>query len=96
LLVNIIDFKLNIQLAGDVARIKHVGGTGPTDEREDEHVFVESGVGESVRKQLRARGHNVSVRKGEYGGYQGVWLAENGVLHGASESRKDGCALGVL
>ena len=45
--------------------------------------------------QLRAKGHEVERARGGYGGYQGILIDwENGVLHGATESRKDGAAVG--
>jgi gamma-glutamyltranspeptidase/glutathione hydrolase len=60
-------------------------------------VFVESGVPEAVRAALRAKGHKLEVASngGEFGGYQGIWIDwSGGVLRGASEARKDGCAVG--
>ena len=46
-------------------------------------------------RDLLNLGHRVSRSAGEFGGYQGIWLdRERRVLIGASESRKDGCAIG--
>jgi gamma-glutamyltranspeptidase / glutathione hydrolase len=57
-------------------------------------VHVERGVSNRVIEQLRAKGHVVERARG-YGGYQGILIDwENGVLHGATESRKDGVAAG--
>ena len=58
-------------------------------------LYMESGIGEDVRKQLRNLGHKVATSTIDYGGYQGIlWNEEQGVYHGASESRKDGQAAG--
>jgi gamma-glutamyltranspeptidase/glutathione hydrolase len=58
-------------------------------------VYLESGFDAEVVRELTARGHKVESRRGGFGGYQGIWIDhENGTLRGASESRKDGCAIG--
>ena len=98
-LVNIIDFGMNIQQAGDAARVRHFGSATPTGIPADGSgtVSVESTVAEEVVEELRRRGHKVEVAAdgGEFGGYQGIWIDwENGVLHGATEPRKDGAAVG--
>lgn len=96
-LVNLIDFQLNVQAAGDEARIRHMGSATPRGEPADGSgtVLVESGVSGKVVKELKSRGHKVKRAKGSFGGYQGIWIDwEQGVLHGASESRKDGSAVG--
>ena len=57
-------------------------------------VAVESGVSPEAVRALQARGHRV-VRAPGYGGYQGILIdAKQGTLHGASEVRKDGAAVG--
>jgi gamma-glutamyltranspeptidase/glutathione hydrolase len=57
-------------------------------------VSVERGVSNRAIEQLRAKGHKVERARG-YGGYQGILIDwENGVLHGATETRKDGVAAG--
>lgn len=97
ILVNLIDFGMNVQAAGDAARIQHVGSATPTGEsaRGAGTVLVESGVHDDAVAALRAKGHTVMRAKGSFGGYQGILLdLEQGVLHGASESRKDGLAIG--
>jgi len=97
ILVNMIDFGMNLQEAGDAPRINHGGSSQPTGERMSDggEVFVESRFSADVLKALEARGHRVTVRAGLYGGYQAVmWDAAHQVYVGASESRKDGQAAG--
>jgi gamma-glutamyltranspeptidase / glutathione hydrolase len=96
-LLNWIDFGMNIQMAGDAARIRHEGSASPNGEAETlpgGTVYVESGVPAATVESLKIRGHRVK-QGGSYGGYQGILIDwDKGVLHGASEARKDGAALG--
>ena len=57
---------------------------------------VESGISDEAVEALRRKGHNVRrAGRGGFGGYQGILIDwENGVLHGGSEVRKDGAAVG--
>jgi gamma-glutamyltranspeptidase/glutathione hydrolase len=56
---------------------------------------VERGYPEAVRRGLVALGHKVTVPDGAIGGAQAILIDhEAGVLQGASDHRKDGCALG--
>jgi gamma-glutamyltranspeptidase/glutathione hydrolase len=58
-------------------------------------VYLESGFDEGVVEELKSRGHRIMPLGGGFGGYQGIWIDHaNGTLRGASESRKDGCAIG--
>lgn len=97
-LVNIIDFGMNVQAAGDAARIRHGGSPTPTGIAGDPAggtVYLESGFPATTRERLTAMGHKVANDPGSFGGYQGIWIDwENGVLQGASDPRKDGAALG--
>jgi gamma-glutamyltranspeptidase/glutathione hydrolase len=96
-LVNLIDFQMNVQAAGDAARIRHLGSATPTGLPEEGTgtVQVESGISEEAAASLRERGHHVVRERRDYGGYQGILIDwERGLLHGASESRKDGAAVG--
>ncbi|MCY2966586.1 MAG: gamma-glutamyltransferase family protein, partial [Planctomycetota bacterium] len=98
ILVNLIDFGMNVQEAGDVARVQHIGSATPTG-REMEAgggtVVVEAGIPEATREALRAKGHRVMKGSGSFGGYQAIFIdAKNGVLHGGTDPRKDGCAAG--
>jgi gamma-glutamyltranspeptidase / glutathione hydrolase len=84
-LVNLIDFGMNIQEAGEAARVHH-GANG---------LLVESAVAQSVRAGLTRRGHRVSESIGAYGGFQGILIdPQSGVLMGGSDPRKDGLAIG--
>ena len=97
ILVNMIDFGLNVQAAGDASRIVHAGSATPTGlaAKGVGTVNVEPGVSDEVIAQLQAKGHDVKRGRGGVGGYQGIMIDwENGVLHGATESRKDGVAAG--
>ncbi len=97
ILINIVDFGMNFQEAGDAPRILHSGSSQPTGERmaDGGSLTLESGFDyESIRTLVR-RGHSVGYNVGSYGGYQGIgYDAENDVYLGASESRKDGQAAG--
>jgi gamma-glutamyltranspeptidase/glutathione hydrolase len=97
-LVNLIDFGMNVQMAGDLARVRHDGSPTPTGLPEEPgggELLVETGITDATIAQLKQRGHRVRRAVGAYGGYQGVLIdRENGLLHGATESRKDGAAVG--
>ncbi|MCL4201379.1 MAG: gamma-glutamyltransferase [Pirellulaceae bacterium] len=96
-LVNLIDFGMNVQAAGDAARVFHVGSAAPTGlpAQGGGTVRVESGIPESSIAALRDKGHTVVRGQGGFGGYQGILIDdETGVLHGATESRTDGVAMG--
>ena len=98
IVVNIIDFKLNLQEAGDAPRFRHFGSSEPTGEIMIDGGFLslESRINDQIRNELLKLGHNlkgVNDEKGVYGGYQAIML-KDGVYYGASESRKDGHASG--
>ena len=94
-LMNLVDFEMTLQEAGDAARMLHLGSSQPTGEtmKDGGTVYLESGVGDGVVKALRRRGHRVERRVGAFGGYQAI-AREGDFWVGASESRKDGMALG--
>ena len=97
ILLNIIDFGMNIQEAGDAPRILHSGSSEPTGEQMTDGgtVALESGYGDVIRTELQARGHVLGRAPGEYGGYQGIrYDSVRDIYFGASESRKDGMAAG--
>ncbi len=97
IVINMIDFGMNLQEAGDAARIRHKFSSQPTDQvmTDGGTIFLESGFSDETREALMEMGHNVSSEAGIYGGYQAIKLdAEQGVYYGASESRKDGSAAG--
>jgi gamma-glutamyltranspeptidase/glutathione hydrolase len=100
IVVNLIDFGMNLQEAGDAARWRHFGSTevtaGANDFlRDGGRLSVESGIPGEVLRDLTLRGHKVGFEVGPYGGYQAImWDHKNKVWVGASESRKDGHAAG--
>ncbi len=97
ILVNLIDFGMNVQEAGDAARWQHEGSTDyntPTMSTGG-WVNLENGVPWETKAELQRRGHDLRTDLGGFGGYQAIqWDAKNKVYLGASESRKDGQAAG--
>ena len=97
IVVNIVDFGMNVQEAGDAARWHHMGSTDydtPT-MTSGGYVCFEHGVPHDSVAELMRRGHDVRSDLVGYGGYQAIrWDAKNRVYLGASESRKDGQAAG--
>jgi len=83
--MNLVDFGMHIQDAGEAARMRHSG----------ENLALESGIGPDVRRGLAARGHHLSDGRGAMGGFQGIMIdPRTGVLMGGSDPRKDGLAIG--
>jgi gamma-glutamyltranspeptidase / glutathione hydrolase len=97
-LVNILDFGMDVQQAGEAPRLEHRGSATPTGQpaaRDGGTVLPEPGFPESVLEELRNRGHRFVPAQINGGGYQGIWIDQRtGVLQGASEARRDGCAVG--
>jgi len=97
ILINLIDFGMNLQEAGDAPRFFHGGSSEPTGTlmTTGGYLSLEEGVPDIVRRGLVKRGHRLRQTIGVYGGYQAIARDPNtGVYSGASESRKDGCAMG--
>lgn len=97
ILVNMIDFGMNLQEAGDAPRLRHTGSSQPTGEQMTDGgvVALENGFSPETVRGLLQLGHEVRTDLGGYGGYQAIYRDhENGVYIGASESRKDGHAAG--
>ncbi len=97
IVMNMVDYGMNVQEAGDAPRWDHSGGsspvTGPSTDKGEIH--VESGIPYETVRGLMGRGHKVGFARGIYGGYQAIYRdPETGFYHGASESRKDGQAVG--
>jgi gamma-glutamyltranspeptidase/glutathione hydrolase len=95
IVINLIDFGMNLQEAGDAPRIRHAGSSQPTGEimLDGGYISLENGFSQSTRDQLLKMGHKLQYDKGSFGGYQAIML-KDGVYFGASESRKDGQASG--
>ena len=101
IVINLIDFDMNLQEAGDAPRFRHVGSSQPTGEQMTDggYIIFESGFDINEITKIKEIGHKVvneneeNYMKGAFGGYQAI-MKKNGVLYGASESRKDGHASG--
>ncbi len=97
-LVNLIDFGMDVQAAGEAPRVEHVGSATPTGSAGDADggtVRAERGISDRVVAELRKRGHKVGRVATNGGGYQGILIdPKTNMLHGGSEARKDGCAAG--
>ena len=102
-LINLVDYGMNLQEAGDAARLNHDGGRQPTEPLTGPSadplgtLFVEPGIPAATVERLRAMGHTVEVIDDGimFGGYQAIARdPETGVLTGATEMRKDGQASG--
>jgi gamma-glutamyltranspeptidase/glutathione hydrolase len=97
IVLNIVDFGMNIQEAGDAPRISHSGSSEPTGETMTGSgtVELESGFPYETIRELMKMGHTIGTNLGGYGGYQAIrYDPVQKVYYGASESRKDGCAIG--
>lgn len=97
IIVNIVDFGMNLQEAGDAARINHTGSSQPTGTTMQDGgvVHLESTFSAQTRATLEALGHTLGDSDGSFGGYQAIRRdATEGVYYGASEVRKDGQAAG--
>ncbi len=97
IIVNLVDFGMNLQEAGDAARVNHTGSSEPTGTTMTDGgvVHLESTFSAQTRAALEERGHTLGPSNGSFGGYQAIlWDEEQGVWYGASEVRKDGQAAG--
>ncbi len=97
MVVNIIDFDMNLQEAGDAPRMRHVSSSQPTGSTMTSGgiLLLESGFDYETIRQLEEKGHRVEFSVGAFGGYQAIMFdSKNNVYYGASESRKDGQAAG--
>jgi gamma-glutamyltranspeptidase/glutathione hydrolase len=97
IVMNVVDFGMSFQEAGDAPRILHSGSSSPTGGRMrgSGEVHLESGFPDETLRDLRRWGHLLTPAPGAFGGYQAVGVdTASGVYYGASESRKDGHAAG--
>lgn len=81
---NIVDFGMDPQAALDA----------PRSFSDEKSMQVERGYSDQVRQELTDMGHKVSVPDTPIGGAQAIRIRPDGILEGASDPRKDGCALG--
>jgi gamma-glutamyltranspeptidase / glutathione hydrolase len=97
-LVNLIDFGMNVQQAGEAPRLEHTGSASPTGQPEKAgggEVVPEEGFAPALLDELRRRGHRLAKAKLNGGGYQGILIdPATNMLHGGSEARKDCAAVG--
>jgi gamma-glutamyltranspeptidase/glutathione hydrolase len=98
IVVNLVDFGMNLQEAGDAPRFHHGGSSEPTGTLMTSGgiVHLESGLPVEVYRDLTNRGHRIEeINPAYFGGYQIIHRdPKTGVLAGATESRKDGMAAG--
>ncbi len=94
IIVNLVDYGLDLQAAGDAARFRFYGGVEPTGDQPDGTGFVaiENGVPADVRAELERRGHRLRPADGSFGGYEAIMRNEHGIYEAATEMRKDGDA----
>ena len=81
---NLVDYGMDAQTAIDAPRCFSDAG----------NMQVERGYSDQVRQELTDLGHDVSIPETAIGGAQAIMMHDSGVLEGASDPRKDGCALG--
>jgi gamma-glutamyltranspeptidase/glutathione hydrolase len=85
-LLNLIDFGMDVQQAGEQPRFRDIEGRG---------LALESAISAEVRRALEQKGHRVISAPGSFGGYQAIMIdPQTGALAGGSDPRKDGCAIG--
>ena len=96
-LMNMLDFGMSPQQAGDQPRVEHRGSTDPWggSMTAGGELVLEVGVSDEVRGQLSGMGHRISKETDAHGGYQAIWRRSNPRIYfGASDPRKDGLAVG--
>ena len=95
IIINLVDFKMNLQEAGDAPRIRHAGSSQPTGEimKNGGYLSLEKKISVEEIKKLKKLGHKIQYDLGGFGGYQAIMI-KDGIYLGASESRKDGHASG--
>ena len=97
IVINIVDFDMNLQEAGDAPRIRHQSDQQPTggNMTDGGELALESGFDYKQVRELMKKGHKIMYDLGSFGGYQAIMIDYiNKVYYGASESRKDGNAIG--
>ena len=95
--MNMIDFGMSPQQAGDQPRIEHDGSSTPTGGRMKDggRLVFEHGFDDAVNQRLADMGHRVSPGAGAHGGYQAIWREDDPLRYfGGSDPRKDGAAMG--
>jgi len=96
-LMNMIDFGMSPQQAGDQPRLRHYGSSEPWGDKSTDggSLLFERRFPDAVKARLQEMGHRVEDRLEAHGGYQAIWRRDDPrVYFGASDPRKDGAALG--
>ncbi|MEQ9506133.1 MAG: gamma-glutamyltransferase family protein [Hyphomonas sp.] len=102
IILNLVDYDMGLQEAGDAARWEHLGGCEPTNDLDGDAcesdmgvVQIEGGIPAATKAELEARGHTVEYIRANAGGYQAIMRDfETGAWIAATEMRKDGSADG--
>ncbi len=98
LIVNLIDFDMNVQEAVEAPKWIDLQSTNPVSDWDGKtQLRIESRVSKEILNELKERGHDVSLL-GPYGGsgaLQVIEVNENGVMFGGSDPRADGAAIGI-
>jgi len=96
-LMNLVDFGMSPQQAGEQPRVAHSGSSEPTGHKTQSggEVSLERHIGDDVRQALVDMGHDIRDGVSQHGGYQGIWREESPRRYfGGTDPRKDGCAIG--
>ena len=96
-LMNLIDFRMSPQQAGDQPRVRHIGHSSPWLGHSDAagELMFEHDLSDAVKVRLAELGHRVSPTTGAHGGYQAIWRTDDPLVYfGGSDPRKDGAAMG--
>jgi len=96
-LMNLIDFGMSPQQAGEQPRVEHGGSSSPMGKSMvgGGSIKFEQGFPDSTKLALAEMGHDIRPGAGMFGGYQGIWREEDPLRYfGGTDPRKDGCAIG--
>ena len=97
IVMNLADFGMSVQQAGDQPRLGHNGSSSPWGGtmKDGGTLEFELGIPDKVRLGLASRGHKISGKFAQHGGYQSIWRQDDPLVYfGGSDPRKDGCAIG--
>ncbi len=97
IVMNIVDFGMSVQQAGDQPRLGHNGSSSPNGGTMEDggRLEFEHGISDAVKVGLAEKGHNLSPNVTAHGGYQSIWRESDPLVYfGGSDPRKDGCAIG--
>ena len=97
IVMNLVDFGMSVQQAGDQPRLEHSGSSSPWGGtmKEGGTLVFEHGISDAVKVGLAELGHKIAAKPGAHGGYQSIWRQDDPIVYfGGSDPRKDGCAIG--